>query len=118
MTEHAYSKTTLLSGLAVLRKQYCSNGCVVKPSRCRRKYLEVYRTCKVFDSQRSSLKRRHPRSRVVSGDVVVITHERYEEGGPGMRNALHPTSYIKIRHLGKRILLLMQTGVSAVNFSG
>jgi dihydroxy-acid dehydratase len=37
--------------------------------------------------------------KVVSGDVVVITHEG-PKGGPGMQEMLYPTSYIKSKHLG------------------
>ena len=42
--------------------------------------------------------------KVVSGDVVVITHEG-PKGGPGMQEMLYPTSYIKIKHLGKNALI-------------
>ena len=43
--------------------------------------------------------------KVVSGDVVVITHEG-PKGGPGMQEMLYPTSYIKSRHLGKECALI------------
>jgi dihydroxy-acid dehydratase len=42
---------------------------------------------------------------VVSGDVVVITHEG-PKGGPGMQEMLYPTSYIKSKHLGKECALI------------
>ena len=42
---------------------------------------------------------------MVSGDVVVITHEG-PKGGPGMQEMLYPTSYIKSRHLGKECALI------------
>ena len=42
---------------------------------------------------------------MVSGDVVVITHEG-PKGGPGMQEMLYPTSYIKSRHLGKVCALI------------
>ena len=42
---------------------------------------------------------------VVSGDVVVITHEG-PKGGPGMQEMLYPTSYLKSRHLGKECALI------------
>ena len=43
--------------------------------------------------------------KVVSGDVVVITHEG-PKGGPGMQEMLYPTSYIKSKHLGKECALI------------
>ena len=45
------------------------------------------------------------RDKVVSGDVVVITHEG-PKGGPGMQEMLYPTSYIKSKHLGKECALI------------
>ena len=45
------------------------------------------------------------RSKVNSGDVVVIIYEG-PKGGPGMQEMLYPTSYIKSRHLGKECALI------------
>jgi len=59
---------------------------------------------KVFDSQEAACEG-ILEGRVVSGDVVVITHEG-PKGGPGMQEMLYPTSYIKSRHLGKECALI------------
>jgi dihydroxy-acid dehydratase len=59
---------------------------------------------KVFNSQDDACKGILNGS-VVSGDVVVITHEG-PKGGPGMQEMLYPTSYIKSRHLGKECALI------------
>src|SRR5699024_4210256 len=59
---------------------------------------------KVFDSQEAACKGILG-GLVVSGDVVVITHEG-PKGGPGMQEMLYPTSYIKSRHLGKECALI------------
>ena len=49
---------------------------------------------KVFDSQDAACEGILG-GKVVSGDVVVITHEG-PKGGPGMQEMLYPTSYIKM----------------------
>ena len=59
---------------------------------------------KVFDSQEAACDGILG-GKVVSGDVVVITHEG-PKGGPGMQEMLYPTSYIKSRHLGKECALI------------
>ena len=59
---------------------------------------------KVFDSQEAACNGILG-GKVVSGDVVVITHEG-PKGGPGMQEMLYPTSYIKSRHLGKECALI------------
>ena len=59
---------------------------------------------KVFDSQDAACDGILA-GKVVSGDVVVITHEG-PKGGPGMQEMLYPTSYIKSRHLGKECALI------------
>ena len=53
---------------------------------------------KVFDSQEAACEG-ILEGRVVSGEVVVITHEG-PKGGPGMQEMLYYTFYIKVRHLG------------------
>ena len=59
---------------------------------------------KVFDSQDAACEG-ILKGKVVSGDVVVITHEG-PKGGPGMHEMLYPTSYIKSRHLGQECALI------------
>ena len=90
--EHAYSKD---GGLAVLKGNIAQDGCVVKTAGVDEsiwKFTEA--ACEGILE-----------GRVVSGDVVVITHEG-PKGGPGMQEMLYPTSYIKSRHLGKECALI------------
>ncbi|MEG0646549.1 MAG: dihydroxy-acid dehydratase, partial [Bacteroides sp.] len=98
---HAYSKD---GGLAVLKGNIAQGGCVVKTAGVDESIWCFSGPAKVFDSQDAAcdgiLK-----GKVVSGDVVVITHEG-PKGGPGMQEMLYPTSYIKSRHLGKECALI------------
>ena len=86
--EHAYSK----------------DGCVVKTAGVDESIWKFTGPAKVFDSQEAACEGILG-GRVVSGDVVVITHEG-PKGGPGMQEMLYPTSYIKSRHLGKECALI------------
>ena len=98
---HAYSKD---GGLAVLKGNIAQDGCVVKTAGVDESIWCFSGPAKVFDSQDAAcvgiLK-----GKVVSGDVVVITHEG-PKGGPGMQEMLYPTTYIKSRHLGKECALI------------
>lgn len=98
---HAYSKD---GGLAVLKGNIAQGGCVVKTAGVDESIWCFSGPARVFDSQDAAcdgiLK-----GKVVSGDVVVITHEG-PKGGPGMQEMLYPTSYIKSRHLGKECALI------------
>ena len=67
-------------------------------------YWKFTGPAKVFDSQEAACDGILG-GKVVSGDVVVITHEG-PKGGPGMQEMLYPTSYIKSRHLGKECALI------------
>ena len=123
--EHAYSKD---GGLAVLKGNIAQDGCVVKTAGVDESIWKFTGPAKVFDSQEAACegilgcvpcelenrqrKQSHEAAcegilggRVVSGDVVVITHEG-PKGGPGMQEMLYPTSYIKSRHLGKECALI------------
>lgn len=99
--ENAYSKD---GGLAVLKGNIAKNGCVVKTAGVDESILEFTGPAKVFDSQEAACDGILS-GKVVSGDVVVITHEG-PKGGPGMQEMLYPTSYIKSRHLGKKCALI------------
>ena len=99
--EHAYSKD---GGLAVLKGNIAQDGCVVKTAGVDESIWKFTGPAKVFDSQDAACDG-ILRGRVVSGDVVVITHEG-PKGGPGMQEMLYPTSYIKSRHLGKECALI------------
>ncbi|WP_281644169.1 dihydroxy-acid dehydratase [Bacteroides zoogleoformans] len=99
--EHAYSKD---GGLAVLKGNIAQDGCVVKTAGVDESIWEFTGPAKVFDSQEAACSG-ILEGKVVSGDVVVITHEG-PKGGPGMQEMLYPTSYIKSRHLGKECALI------------
>lgn len=99
--EHAYLKD---GGLAVLKGNIAPDGCVVKTAGVDEKILKFSGPAKVFESQEDAVDGILG-GKVVSGDVVVITHEG-PKGGPGMQEMLYPTSYIKSRHLGKECALI------------
>ena len=99
--EHAYSKD---GGLAVLKGNIALDGCVVKTAGVDESIWKFTGPAKVFDSQDSACEGILG-GKVVSGDVVVITHEG-PKGGPGMQEMLYPTSYINSRHLGKECALI------------
>lgn len=99
--EHAYSKD---GGLAVLSGNIAQDGCVVKTAGVDESLWKFRGPAKVFDSQEEACEGILS-GKVVSGDVVVITHEG-PKGGPGMQEMLYPTSYIKSRHLGKECALI------------
>ena len=99
--QHAYSKD---GGLAVLKGNIAQDGCVVKTAGVDESIWKFTGPAKVFDSQEAACEGILG-GRVVSGDVVVITHEG-PKGGPGMQEMLYPTSYIKSRHLGKECALI------------
>ncbi|MCH5227873.1 MAG: dihydroxy-acid dehydratase [Muribaculaceae bacterium] len=99
--DHAYLKD---GGLAVLKGNIAPDGCVVKTAGVDEKILKFSGPAKVFESQEDAVDGILG-GKVVSGDVVVITHEG-PKGGPGMQEMLYPTSYIKSRHLGKECALI------------
>ena len=98
---HAYTKD---GGLAVLFGNIAQDGCVVKTAGVDESIWRFSGPAKVFDSQEDACEG-ILNGKVVSGDVVVITHEG-PKGGPGMQEMLYPTSYIKSRHLGKECALI------------
>ena len=98
---HAYSKD---GGLAVLKGNIAQDGCVVKTAGVDESIWKFSGPAKVFDSQEAACNGILS-GKVVSGDVVVITHEG-PKGGPGMQEMLYPTSYIKSKHLGKECALI------------
>lgn len=98
---HAYSKD---GGLAVLKGNIATDGCVVKTAGVDESIWKFTGPAKVFDSQEAACEGILG-GQVVSGDVVVITHEG-PKGGPGMQEMLYPTSYLKSKHLGKECALI------------
>ena len=98
---HAYSRD---GGLAILKGNIALDGCVVKTAGVDESIWKFSGPAKVFDSQEAACEGILG-GKVVSGDVVVITHEG-PKGGPGMQEMLYPTSYIKSKHLGKECALI------------
>lgn len=99
--EHAYTKD---GGLCVLFGNIAQDGCVIKTAGVDESLWHFKGTAKVFDSQEAACDGILG-GKVVSGDVVVITHEG-PKGGPGMQEMLYPTSYIKSMHLGRECALI------------
>lgn len=99
--EHAYTKD---GGLGILKGNIAIDGCVIKTAGVDESIWKFSGPAKVFQSQDDACKGILG-GKVVSGDVVVITHEG-PKGGPGMQEMLYPTSYIKSKHLGKECALI------------
>jgi dihydroxy-acid dehydratase len=99
--EHAYTKE---GGLGILKGNIAQDGCVIKTAGVDESIWKFSGPAKVFTSQDSACTGILS-GKVVSGDVVVITHEG-PKGGPGMQEMLYPTSYIKSKHLGKECALI------------
>lgn len=87
-----------------MKGNIAQDGCVVKTAGVDESIWKFSGPAKVFDSQEAACKGILG-GKVVSGDVVVITHEG-PKGGPGMQEMLYPTSYIKSKHLGKECALI------------
>ena len=100
-TAHAYMPD---GGLAVLRGNIATDGCIVKTAGVDESILRFSGTARVFESQDAAVDGILNGS-VSAGDVVVITYEG-PKGGPGMQEMLYPTSYIKSRHLGRECALI------------
>ena len=99
--EHAYTRD---GGLAVLFGNIAADGCVVKTAGVDESLWHFEGPARVYDSQDAACEGILG-GEVQAGDVVVITHEG-PKGGPGMKEMLYPTSYIKSRHLGKACALI------------
>lgn len=95
---------TIDGGLAILKGNIAQDGCVIKTAGVDESIWKFTGPAKVFTSQDTACTG-ILRGDVVSGDVVVITHEG-PKGGPGMQEMLYPTSYIKSKHLGKECALI------------
>jgi dihydroxy-acid dehydratase len=64
---------------------------------------EIHRPGKVYESQDDAVEAILG-GKVVEGDVVVIRYEG-PKGGPGMREMLYPTTFLKSMGLGKPALI-------------
>ena len=80
-------------GLAVLKGNIATDGCIVKTAGVDEKILTFSGPAKVFESQDDAVDAILG-DEILAGDVVVIRYEG-PKGGPGMQEMLYPTSYLK-----------------------
>ena len=99
--ENPYSET---GGIAVLKGNLASDGCVVKRSAVLPEMLVHEGPAKVFDSEEDAQAAINS-GKIKAGDVVVIRYEG-PRGGPGMREMLNPTSAIMGMGLGNSVALI------------
>ncbi|HJL80747.1 MAG: dihydroxy-acid dehydratase [Gammaproteobacteria bacterium] len=91
-------------GLAVLKGNIATDGCIVKTAGVDEKILTFSGPAKVFESQDDAVEAILG-DEIVSGDVLVIRYEG-PKGGPGMQEMLYPTSYLKAKGLGEKCALI------------
>lgn len=99
--ENPYSTT---GGIAVLRGNIATDGCVVKRSAVAPEMLKHSGPARVFNSEEEAIAAIFG-GKIVSGDVVVIVYEG-PKGGPGMREMLSPTSALAGMKLDKEVALI------------
>ncbi|HJM71385.1 MAG TPA: dihydroxy-acid dehydratase [Gammaproteobacteria bacterium] len=100
-SENAHSQD---GGLAVLKGNIATDGCIVKTAGVDKKILTFSGTAKVFESQDDAVEAILG-DQIVAGDVLVIRYEG-PKGGPGMQEMLYPTSYLKAKGLGEKCALI------------
>ncbi len=99
--ENPYSET---GGIAVLKGNLASEGCVVKRSAVLPEMLVHEGPARVFDCEEDAQATINA-GKIAPGDVVVIRYEG-PKGGPGMREMLNPTSAIMGMGLGSSVALI------------
>ncbi len=99
--EHAYTKD---GGLAVLKGNIATDGCVVKSAGVPEDQWVFSGPAKVTESQEEACEA-IINGRIQAGDVVVVRYEG-PKGGPGMQEMLYPTSYLKGVGLGPKCALI------------
>ena len=99
--EHPFSRD---GGLAVLKGNLATEGCIVKTAGVDESILKFKGPAVVFEGQDTAVSG-ILNGKVKAGDVVVIRYEG-PRGGPGMQEMLYPTSYIKSKGLGKACALI------------
>jgi dihydroxy-acid dehydratase len=99
--QHPFSKD---GGLAVLKGNLATDGCIVKTAGVDEGILKFSGPARVFESQDATV-RAILSNQINPGDVVVIRYEG-PRGGPGMQEMLYPTSYLKSKGLGKACALI------------
>ncbi len=100
-SDNAHSKD---GGLAVLKGNIATDGCIVKTAGVDEKILTFSGPAKVFESQDDAVDAILG-DEILAGDVVVIRYEG-PKGGPGMQEMLYPTSYLKAKGLGEKCALI------------
>ena len=91
-------------GLAVLKGNIATDGCIVKTAGVDEKILTFSGPAKVFESQDDAVEAILG-DQILAGDVLVIRYEG-PKGGPGMQEMLYPTSYLKAKGLGEKCALI------------
>ena len=91
-------------GLAVLKGNIATDGCIVKTAGVDEKILTFSGPAKVFESQDDAVDAILG-DEILAGDVVVIRYEG-PKGAPGMREMLSPTSAVMGKGLGKDVALI------------
>jgi dihydroxy-acid dehydratase len=91
-------------GLAVLFGNVAERGCIVKTAGVDEGMLYFRGPAVVVESQDAAVEAILG-GRIKSGDVVIIRYEG-PRGGPGMQEMLYPTSYLKVKGLGKACALI------------
>ena len=99
--DNPYSTT---GGIAVLRGNLATDGCVVKRSAVAPEMLVHEGPAKVYESEEEAIGAIYA-GEIQKGDVVVIRYEG-PAGGPGMREMLSPTSAIAGMGLDKDVALI------------
>ncbi|MGB3388200.1 MAG: dihydroxy-acid dehydratase [Pseudaminobacter sp.] len=98
---HPFSKD---GGLAVLKGNLATDGCIVKTAGVDDSILKFSGPARVFESQDDTVNAILT-NKINPGDVVVIRYEG-PRGGPGMQEMLYPTSYLKSKGLGAACALI------------
>lgn len=91
-------------GLAVLRGNIATSGCVVKSAGVDSSLFRFEGNAKVYHSQDAACAAILSGD-VVAGDAVFILYEG-PKGGPGMQEMLYPTSYLKSMKIDKQCALI------------
>lgn len=99
--DNPYSK---IGGIAVLKGNLATNGCVVKRGAVAPEMLKHTGPAKCFNSEEEAIAAIDG-GKIQKGDVVVIRYEG-PKGGPGMREMLAPTSRIAGMGLDKDCALI------------
>jgi len=99
--ENPYSQC---GGIAVLKGNLATDGCVVKQSAVAPEMMKHQGPARVFDSEDEAIAA-ITGGKIVEGDVIVIRYEG-PKGGPGMREMLNPTSAIAGMGLDKSVALI------------